>query len=75
MKLHALSSQSDTVGTCRLYCRVIALILVNIVPSWDIEGRELAIDRRYPIEGQYSPIYSYEYLFRFPVFLTFKTLF
>ena len=25
-----------------LYYRVIALILVNIVPSWDIEGRELA---------------------------------
>ena len=24
-------------------CRVIALISVNIVPSWDIEGRELAI--------------------------------
>ena len=38
------------------YYRVIALILVNIVPSWDIEGRELASVRRYPIEGQYSPI-------------------
>ena len=25
-----------------LYYRVIALISVNIVPSWDIEGRELA---------------------------------
>ena len=35
------------------YYRVIALILVNIVPSWDIE---LARVRRYPIEGQYSPI-------------------
>ena len=37
----------------KLYYRVIALILVNIVPSWDIE---LARVRRYPIEGQYSPI-------------------
>ena len=35
------------------YYKVIALILVNIVPSWDIE---LARVRRYPIEGQYSPI-------------------
>ena len=26
-----------------LYYRVIALILVNIVPSWDIEGHKLAI--------------------------------
>ena len=34
----------------------IALILVNIVPSWDIEGRELASVLRYPNEGQYSPI-------------------
>ena len=39
-----------------LYYRVIALISVNIVPSWDIEGRELASVRRYPNEGQYSPI-------------------
>ena len=39
-----------------LYYRVIALISVNIVPSWDIEGRELASGRRYPNEGQYSPI-------------------
>ena len=31
--------------------RVIALILVNIVPGWDIEGRELASVRRYPNEG------------------------
>ena len=38
------------------YYRVIALISVNIVPSWDIEGRELASVRRYPNEGQYSPI-------------------
>ena len=38
------------------YYRVIALILVDIVPSWDIEGRELASVRRYPNEGQYSPI-------------------
>ena len=29
---------------------------VNIVPSWDIEGRELASVRRHPNEGQYSPI-------------------
>ena len=36
--------------------RVIALISVNIVPSWDIEGRELASVRRYHNEGQYSPI-------------------
>ena len=39
-----------------LYYRVIALILVDIVPSWDIEGRELARVRRYPNEGQYSPV-------------------
>ena len=38
------------------YYRVIALISVNIVPSWDIEGRELASVRRYPNEGHYSPI-------------------
>ena len=38
------------------YYRVIALILVNIVPSWDIEGRELARVLRFPNEGQYSPI-------------------
>ena len=36
--------------------RVIALISANIVPSLDIEGRELASGRRYPNEGQYSPI-------------------
>ena len=36
--------------------RVIALISANIVPSLDIEGRELASVRRYPNEGQYSPI-------------------
>ena len=52
---------------------VIALISVNVVPSWDIEGREFAVSvnivpswdiegrhfasvRRYPNEGQYSPI-------------------
>ena len=27
-----------------------------IVPSWDIQGRELVSIRRYPNEGQYSPI-------------------
>ena len=31
---------------------VIALISVNIFPSWDIEGRELASARRYPNKGQ-----------------------
>ena len=36
--------------------RVIALISANIVPSWDIEGSKLASVRRYPNEGQYSPI-------------------
>ena len=36
--------------------RVIALISANIVPSLDIDGRELASVRRYPNEGQYSPI-------------------
>ena len=59
------------------------MILVNIVPSWDIEGRELAIVRRYPIEGQYITnisvitllLYSFIYLFRLQAFLTFKTLF
>ena len=35
-----------------LYYRVIALISVNIVPSSDIEGRELASVRRNPNEGQ-----------------------
>ena len=39
-----------------LYYRVIVLISVNIVPSWDIEGRELASVRRYPNKGHYSPI-------------------
>ena len=38
------------------YYRVIALISSSIVPSWDIEGRELASVRRYPNEGHYSPI-------------------
>ena len=39
-----------------MYYRVIALISANIVPSLDIEGRELARVRRYPNEAQYSPI-------------------
>ena len=43
-------------GEIRKKYRVIALILVNIVPSWDIEGRKLVSVRRFPIEGQYSPI-------------------
>ena len=41
---------------CILYYRVIALISVNIVPNWDIEGSELASVRRYPNEEQYSPL-------------------
>ena len=36
--------------------RVIVLVFVNIVPSWDIETREPANVRRYPNKGQYSPI-------------------
>ena len=36
--------------------RVIALVLVNIVPRWDIEGPRLASVLRFPNEGQYSPI-------------------
>ena len=43
-------------GIVQIYYRVIALISVNIVPSWDIEGRELASIRRYPNDRQYSPI-------------------
>ena len=35
--------------------RVITLILLNIVPSWDIEGRKLA-SFDIPKLGQYSPI-------------------
>ena len=38
------------------YYRVIALISADIVPSLDIEGRELESVRRYPNEGQYLPI-------------------
>ena len=64
------STHDDVLGACvpflfdvlgrnridiRLY-RVIALISVNIVRSWDMEGRELASVCRYPNEGQYSPI-------------------
>ena len=33
--------------------KVIALISVDIVPSWDIEGLELASVRRYTNERQY----------------------
>ena len=46
--------------TYDLCYKVIALKLVNIVPSWDIERRELANVRRYPIEGQYSPVSVYK---------------
>ena len=38
------------------YYRDIALISANIVPSLDIEGRELASVCRYTNEGQFSPI-------------------
>ena len=48
-------SQSYEYESCQ-FCRVIALILVNIVPGLDIEELELASVRRYPSEGQYSPI-------------------
>ena len=43
-------------NTSMKYYRVIALISADIVPSLDIEGCELASVRRYPNEGQYSPI-------------------
>ena len=39
-----------------LHYWIIAMISANIVSSWDIEGCELASVRRYPNEGQYSPI-------------------
>ena len=59
-KLLAIFIKSAKEVECTLfasqYYRVIALISVNIVPSWDIEGRELASVRRYPNEGQYSSI-------------------
>ena len=42
--------------TNRIFYRVIALISSDIVPSLDIEGRELASVRRYPNEGQYLEI-------------------
>ena len=52
------------------YFRVIALISANIVPSCDIEGRELASVYRYHNEGQLFTdisasillLYSYKYL-------------
>ena len=43
-------------GMFSLYYRVIALISADIVQSLDIGGRRLASVRRYPNEGQYSPI-------------------
>ena len=46
----------DILCTLSLEYRVIALISANIVPSLDIEGRELASLCRYPNKGQYSPI-------------------
>ena len=56
---------SNTVLLCTLlkkavevykYYRVIALIPVDIVLSWDIEGRELESIHRYPNQGRYSPM-------------------
>ena len=38
-------------GLLHCYYRVIALILVNIIPSMDIEGHELSSVRGYPKEG------------------------
>ena len=40
-----------------MFYKVTALILVNIVPSWDIEEHELASVRKYPNEEQYLPIH------------------
>ena len=40
-----------------LFHLFIVCIIGFFVPSWDIEGRELASVRRYPDEGQYSPIF------------------
>ena len=51
---------------------VIALISVNIVPNWDIEGRELASVRRYHNADKSAItllLYSYKY---FIPFLTLK---
>ena len=41
------------------YYRVIALILVDIVPSWDIEGREAILTN---IGAITYLLYSYKYL-------------
>ena len=49
-----------------MYYRVIALISADIVPSLDIEGRELASVRRYPNEGQYPPISELSRVRRYP---------
>ena len=51
-----MSDALETASYFRKDYRVIALILANIVPSLDIEGRELGSVRRYPNEGQYLPI-------------------
>ena len=53
---HIILSYSCMLSHLYLYYRVIALILAHIVPSLDIEGRELASVRRYQNEGQYSQI-------------------
>ena len=58
-----------------VYYRVIALISVNTVPSWDIKGRELASVRRYPKQGTIFTdisvitllLYSYKYFVPFAV--------
>ena len=34
---------------------LISILIPNIIPSWDIEGRELATVRRYTKEGQLRP--------------------
>ena len=54
-QMYHLNDRSDIYMNTMSY-RVIALISADIVPSLDIEGRELASIRRYPNEGQYSPI-------------------
>ena len=51
---------------------------MNIVPGWDIERCELLSVRRYPGEGQYSPmsllLYSYKYFLPFAVVCNLKKM-
>ena len=58
MEMEIVSDRNTPQGieTNILQYRIIALISADIVPSFDIKGRELASVRRYPNEGQYSPI-------------------